>query len=198
MQGERQTPFGPVSDIIARNHARKGKLTAFQQVLCREYMLDHNKTEAYRRAGGLAENPGGAAAQQFNRPQVKAEIARLDAEASEDYERRKQAVGLTKDYVVSRLMENVDRAMTAVPVRDKKGDPTGEWQYDGAVANTALGLLGKELGMFREPTREKGGDTFNFNEPNPFGGWTLEELAAWREAHRARLVEGKVVNANGS
>jgi hypothetical protein len=33
-------------------------------------------------------------------------------------------------------------------VRDRDGNATGEYSYSGSVANRALELLGKELGMF--------------------------------------------------
>ena len=56
--------------------------------------------------------------------------------------------GISKGYVLQRLQENVERAMTIIAVRDEEGQPTGEYRYDGAVANRALELLGKELGMF--------------------------------------------------
>lgn len=61
-----------------------------------------------------------------------------------------EKLSLTKEYVLSRLIENVERAMQAVPVLDKKGNPTGEYKYEGAVANKALELLGRELGLFVE------------------------------------------------
>lgn len=52
--------------------------------------------------------------------------------------------------------------------------------------------------MPKKNAAPSGGDTYNFNGPNPFTGWSLEELAAWREAHRAKLVEGKVVNRDAT
>ena len=54
-------------------------------------------------------------------------------------------------WVIERLVENVERAMTAVPATDRKGQPTGVYSYQGAVANRALFLLGKALGLFTEP-----------------------------------------------
>jgi phage terminase small subunit len=56
--------------------------------------------------------------------------------------------GLSKAWVLERLRENVERSMQAKPVLDKESQPTGEYRYEGAVANRALELLGKELGMF--------------------------------------------------
>ena len=55
----------------------------------------------------------------------------------------------------SKLRENVERAMQAVPVMGKDG-PTGEFKYDGAVANRALELLGKHIGMFTDKHEHSG------------------------------------------
>lgn len=61
-----------------------------------------------------------------------------------------QKVALTKEWVLARLIDNVQRASQAVPVLDAEGNATGEYRYQGAVANRALELLGKHLGMFVE------------------------------------------------
>jgi phage terminase small subunit len=72
------------------------------------------------------------------------------------------------------LVENVARAMQAEPVKRKTGDGAeevdGEYTYNGSVANKALELLGKELGMFIE-RREFGG-------PNEFARMSDEEIDA--------------------
>ena len=56
---------------------------------------------------------------------------------------------LTKEWVIERLVENVNRSMQAEAVMIA-GEPTGEYVYNGTVANKSLELLGKELGMFIE------------------------------------------------
>jgi len=53
---------------------------------------------------------------------------------------------LTKTWVLEKLIDNVDRAMQHKAVLDAKGEATGEYRYEGAVANRSLELLGKELG----------------------------------------------------
>ncbi len=66
-----------------------------------------------------------------------------------------KATGLTKEWVIETLKENVARAMQATPVKtDDDGAAIGEYQYQGSVANRALELLGKELGMFVERTED--------------------------------------------
>jgi hypothetical protein len=59
--------------------------------------------------------------------------------------------------------------MQAVPVLDAKGNPTGDFTYQGNVANRALELLGKEQGMFVE-RKEVG-------KPGDFEALTDDELA---------------------
>ena len=55
---------------------------------------------------------------------------------------------VSKSWVIAKLVENVERAMTSEPVRDAQGNATGEYKYNGNVANRALELIGKEQGMF--------------------------------------------------
>jgi hypothetical protein len=67
-----------------------------------------------------------------------------------------EKTSITKAWVIAKLVENVDRAMEAEPVLDPKGNPTGEYKYNSNVANRALELLGKEIGMFVD-RKEVGG-----------------------------------------
>ena len=55
---------------------------------------------------------------------------------------------VTVEYIVEKLKENVERAMQERPVLDKEGKPTGEYVYQGNVANKGLELLGKSIGMW--------------------------------------------------
>jgi hypothetical protein len=57
---------------------------------------------------------------------------------------------VTREWVIQKLAENVELAMEPVAVVDRRGIPTGEYRHDGSIANKALELLGKELGMFRD------------------------------------------------
>jgi phage terminase small subunit len=95
--------------------------------------------EAYQLAG-YSENRGNATRMKANES-VHARVQELTERAAE------KAV-LTKSWVIERLMTNAERALQEVAVRDSEGNQTGEFEYEGAVANRALELLGKELGMF--------------------------------------------------
>ena len=78
-----------------------------------------------------------------------------------------------------------ERALRHVAVLDKDGKPTGEYRYDGNVANRALELLGKQQGMFI--------DRHEVGQPNEFASWTDEELKAFIESGTKPLgiVSGK-------
>ena len=77
-------------------------------------------------------------------------------------------MALTQEWLLTRLMENAERALQHVAVLDKERKPTGEYRYDGSVANRALELLGKQQGMFI--------DRHEVGQPNEFENWTDEEL----------------------
>jgi phage terminase small subunit len=80
-------------------------------------------------------------------PELLAERERMHGQSTA---RAIERVALTKEWVLAKLIDNVQRASQAVPVLDAEGNPTGEYRYQGAVANRALELLGKHLGMFVE------------------------------------------------
>jgi phage terminase small subunit len=78
-------------------------------------------------------------------------LAERDETARKATEKAVERLAIDRGWVIGKLVENVERAMQAVPVtRKENGDEvcTGEYRYEGSVANRALELLGKELGMF--------------------------------------------------
>ncbi len=81
---------------------------------------------------------------------------RIDELVTKIEERVVEKTALTKEWIIDRLVENTNRAMQVVQVLDRDGRPTGEYQYQGNVANKALELLGREKGMFNEaPSRDR-------------------------------------------
>lgn len=117
---------------------------------CREYVIDHNGTQAAIRAG-YAEN---AAAQQasrlLKRPEIAERVKALESDVCD-------ALGLTAYWVAQKLMHVVDRCMQAVPVEvynpaTREMEETGEYQFDSRGANDALKQLGNYLNMDEKPT----------------------------------------------
>lgn len=75
---------------------------------------------------------------------------------------------ISKEWVIERLIRNVERAMQSEAVKDSEGNATGEYRYEGSVANRALELLGKELKMFV--------DRKEVGQPGEFDNLSTNEL----------------------
>ena len=117
------------------------KLTPKQTAFCQEYVLDLNATQAAIRAGYSQKTANEQGTQQLVKLSVQSEVKRL-------LDERARRVEVDADFVVRALVENVQRSMQAVAMLDSDGNPIGEYRYNGAVANKALELLGRHLGMF--------------------------------------------------
>jgi phage terminase small subunit len=124
-----------------------------QRRFIEEYPVDLNATAAAIRAG-YTDGPG----IRQTAHDLMADPDIVEAIAADMLERSKR-VNVTKDYVLTNLMEIVERCMQRAPVMVKVGksweqatDDDGNhiWQFDAKGANTALTLLGKHLGLYIE------------------------------------------------
>ena len=118
-------------------------LTPKQRRFAQALPFAASASDAARQAGYSERTVAEQASQNLRKPAVAAAVAVYLSEAARN-------IGLTQEEILSDLRENKNRAMRAVPVLNEKGEPTGEWQYEGQVANRALELLGKHLRMFQE------------------------------------------------
>jgi phage terminase small subunit len=123
-------------------------LTPKQQRFVDEYLIDLNATQAAIRAGYSEKTARSVGSENLSKPDIAAAIA-------ERQEKRAEKSELSEAWVLDRLKENVDRSMVAIPVmafdhEKKQMVETGEWTYQGQVANKALELIGKHRGMFAE------------------------------------------------
>lgn len=128
-------------------------LTPKQQRFVDEYLVDLNATQAAIRAGYSAKTAYSIGSENLTKPEIAAAIAQKQAVRSE-------ATELNEQWVIDRLRENVERSMVAVPVmafdhERKEMVETGEYTYQGNVANKALELIGKHRGMFVERSETK-------------------------------------------
>ena len=98
-------------------HRLTGKQAAFVQ----EYLVDLNATGAARRAG---YSPNGAEVAGHRLLRNVKVAARIYQALQERVERTE----VTADWVISKLVENVERAMQAKPVADRQSNPTGEFR----------------------------------------------------------------------
>ena len=112
------------------------------ELFAQEVAKGRSCSEAYVAAGFNAH--GSNAARLSQNESVRARVEELLGAAAEK-------AGVTISWVVEGLVENYNRAMQAVEIKRPDGTTTGEYKYDGSVANKSLELLGKHLGMFKEP-----------------------------------------------
>ena len=87
-----------------------------------------------------------------------------------------EKTSVSKAWVIAKLVENVERAMQVVPVLDRQGNPTGDYTYQGNVANRALELIGKEYGMFIDRKEIGGAGAFDHLDDDELSK-TIEALA---------------------
>jgi hypothetical protein len=117
------------------------------------------------------------AREMLHRPRVVAYLAKINAESEAKLVERTVA---TREWIEQKLVEIVEIGMAAVPVRDKKGNETGEYQSTNLpAANQALRMLGMERGMYVEK-RETG-------KPGEFTNLTEDELEKRVRERSAKL-----------
>lgn len=102
--------------------------------------------EAYQEAGFKPDR--GHASRLAAKGNIQARVAELLGRAA-------AGVVIDRQWVLERLVENANRALQVQSVKDPEGNPIGEFKYEGNVANRALELVGKELGMFVERSEVK-------------------------------------------
>lgn len=88
----------------------------------------------------------------------------IRARVAELQQRIVDGIVLSRQWVIEELIDNVKRAKQATAVTDADGNVIGEYRYEGSVANKALELLGKEVGMFVE--RQERGKPGDFEKMN--------------------------------
>lgn len=111
-------------------------------------MIDLNGTQAAIRAGYSKKTANEQAAQLLAKLSIQSFLAVLQADVAEK-------IGVSVEWVVRRLKDISDRSMTAEPVFNKAGKPTGEYIFDSSGANRATELLGRHLGVFEKDNKQK-------------------------------------------
>ena len=128
------------------------KLTDKKKEFVRQYLVDLNATQAAVRAGYSVKTAYRQGADLLQKTSIREAIEKAQA-------KRARRVEVTQDYVLSNLVEVVERTMQRAPVTDRKGEQVTDeegravWTFDAKNANRALELLGKHLGIFTDKIR---------------------------------------------
>ena len=156
-------------------------LTPKQELFVMEYVVDLNGKQAAIRAGYSARTAEVQASRLLSHVKVQTAIRKAQESLVERVE-------ISQEWVIDRLREIVERSMACVPVMGAKGKETGVYSFQGAVANRALELLGKHIGMFVDRKELTVNHTIK-------PGLSLEELEA--RIQRLDALEAGVVDSTG-
>ena len=124
------------------------KLSPKQERFAREYLVDLNATQAAIRAGYSPKT----AYSMGQRLLKNVEVQKAVQSAMDERSKRTE---VNADYVLTNLLEIVERCMQRAPVLHKGEQVVDEegnsvWCFDGRNAIRALELLGKHKGMWVE------------------------------------------------
>ena len=122
-----------------------------QERFAQEYATGISQAEAYRRSYDVSPNsdPESSRRKAWDLMQNVTISARVEYLKSQVASQVIQKVGITKEWVVQRLIDVHNMAITGEPILGANGENRGTKQNLPA-ANKALELIGTELGMFNK------------------------------------------------
>lgn len=136
-------PSAKSTEFFVTNNRTNELLTVEQEAYARARAMGMTIKEA---ASSIGKSYVYMSKVERNEPKVRQRIIQLTKLATDNAILR---TGLNREWVISRLMQVVDRCMQAEEVKDKEGQPTGEFKFDASGANQALKMLGDTMGMFK-------------------------------------------------
>ena len=129
------------------------KLTAKQERFVEEYLVDLNATQAAIRAGYSEKTARSVGSENLAKPDIAAAI-------TEAKKNRSKRTGIDQDYVLTNIVETLERCKQAKPVLNADGTRVmvetadGEiapaFKFDAANVLKSAELLGKHLAMFTD------------------------------------------------
>ncbi len=142
-----------MSKHILRQGEPMSKLTPKQEMFAEEFLIDLNATQAAIRAGYSKRT----ARSQGQRLLTNVDIAEAIQKAMAERGKRTE---VEADYVLTSIMETMERCKQAVPVKYQNGDPVmvetpgGDmvpaYKFDSAAVLKGAELLGRHLALFTD------------------------------------------------
>lgn len=127
-------------------------LTHKQQLFIKEYLVDLNATKAAIRAGYSKKTARKIGSENLTKPDIQIELRK-------HISKRSDKLQTSSEEVLKELLITFESCKLPTPVLDRKGKPTGRFQFDNASAIRCLELIGRHLGMFKRqqgPPRPSG------------------------------------------
>ena len=154
--------------VMIASVGRVNTLTVKEDSFVHFFVLTGEKRNSAIKAGYSPKTAGAYATELLKKPKVSRAIQERRAELAEE-------TGITPEWILETLRKNCSRAMQLEPVLGRDGEPTGEYTYQGSVANRALELMGKEQGMFVERSESR---SFSLTAKVDLKDYSLEDLKA--------------------
>ena len=129
----------------------KNKLSQQQQKFCRNVVEGMNQTDAYKAAGYKckSEKVVWEGASQLSRNiKVKNRISELRKKAEED-------THITHKVLIERFNDIYNKCMNLVPVRNEKGELSGQWRFEPSAALKANEHIAKHLNFYEKDNNSK-------------------------------------------
>lgn len=155
-------------------------LTPKQQRFVEEYLIDLNATQAAIRAGYSEKTAYAVGHENLKKPEIAKALSAARGE-------RSQRTEITADYVLSTILETVERCKQAAPVLDKTGNQVmvetedGElapaYTFDSKAVLRGCELLGKHLALFTDKHELTGKDGGPLEVEHKLSTPVLEKLS---------------------
>lgn len=150
-------PDRPIQRRLRNAIRTEQGLTTQQEAYARARAMGMNNREA---AQAINVSPTTSSKWEVSNPKVRDRVEQLAKLATSNAILKS---GLTREWVITRLMNVVERCMQAEAVVDKEGNPTGEYKFDAAGANQALRMLGDTMGLYK-PAEKKEDEYANLSD----------------------------------
>jgi phage terminase small subunit len=124
-------------------------VTKKQQIFVREYSVDFNATRAAIAAGYSEKGASVAGVRLLANVKIHAKI-------DENLAKRSEKLDISAEYVLKTIKDTMERCAQEREVLDKKGKPTGIYQFDPASVLKGAELLGKYHRLFTERIEHSG------------------------------------------
>ncbi len=135
-------------------------LTIKQEKAVQHFLINGNKTAAYKHAYSTSrmkeKTINEKASKLFANDKVRTRVEELQKELEEENK-------ISRDWVLNKAKEMVDRSLTPDAIFTKSGDFTGEFRYDSAGASAGMKIINQMMG-YNAPEKLEVKETKSFED----------------------------------